>query len=321
MLCALVLLADVSAAAADGGHGGSASDYRVEIVAVSGTTAGKLAEGIEISVIELGDRLEVRRRGAAEVVVLGYDAEPYLRLDAAGVFENVRSPAAYLNRDRFADTLPPDSADSSAAPEWRRVGGGDVARWHDHRAHWMASIPPKEAHDDPGRSHVATVDAVPLLVDGAPVTVTVRVTWEPPPAQRAWWAFSAVGALVGAALLVRLRSVVAGAGAVVVSAVGLALSDEPSVARAIVAVCLAAIGIAIGRVRRADALALGAGVVFALGLTRLTVFEHPVLAGRVGETPMRIALAVCLAVSAAATVAGLFESFRPTTTQSPAGRP
>ena len=41
---------------------------------------------------------------ADEVQILGYEGEPYIRLDSTGVFENVNSPAHYINLDRFART-------------------------------------------------------------------------------------------------------------------------------------------------------------------------------------------------------------------------
>ena len=67
---------------------------------------------------------------AYDVVILGYSGEPYLRVGAAGAFENVRSPAVYLNATRNGG-IPPSSADPSAPPEWRRIGvrGGPRSSW------------------------------------------------------------------------------------------------------------------------------------------------------------------------------------------------
>ncbi len=307
MLATGIVLGAPAPARADGGHGGAASDYRIEIVAISGP-----ADGIDLDVIELGDRLELRRDGASEVVVLGYEGEPYLRLDSDGVFENVRSPAVYLNRDRFATTTPPSSADASAPAEWNKVADGDVARWHDHRAHWMASIPPQQAQDEPGREHVAKTDEVQLLVDGARVAVTVRVTWVPPPARTAWWAAAVAAAAAVGVVLSRRRTAAAGGLVLLAGVGGFALADVPTLPRALIAAGLAVMAVAVVRVRRPDALALAGAVVMALGLTRLTVFDHPVLAGRVDASVMRVGLAVCLAASGAAVIAGLVESFRPT---------
>src|SRR3954454_7837067 len=132
----VVALGSPAAALAHGGNGGAASDYRVRISGYSGDRSG-----FELRIIELGNRVELRRTTAATVVVLGYEHEPYLRLDAGGVFENVNSPAHYLNQNRFASTVPPASATATATPSWTRIEAGASVRWHDHRAHWMSPTP------------------------------------------------------------------------------------------------------------------------------------------------------------------------------------
>jgi hypothetical protein len=50
------------------------------------------------------------------IVIRGYEGEPYLRFSPRGVFQNVRSPAAYLNRSRFPRGDAPASADPAAPP-------------------------------------------------------------------------------------------------------------------------------------------------------------------------------------------------------------
>ncbi len=40
-------------------------------------------------------------------MILGYAGEPYLRFDDSGVYENIRSPAARLNRYRYPSQLTP----------------------------------------------------------------------------------------------------------------------------------------------------------------------------------------------------------------------
>src|SRR5437764_832098 len=54
--------------------------------------------GVRVSVVDLSQRLKLSNAGPTEVMVLGYHGEPYLRVGPAGVFENVRSPAHFLNR-------------------------------------------------------------------------------------------------------------------------------------------------------------------------------------------------------------------------------
>jgi hypothetical protein len=83
----LVLLGLLALPAAAAAHGGAttAVDYR-------STVTGEPA-GVAARVVGGDDRLALTRDGAREVIVLGYDGEPYLRLDADGVWENRRSPS------------------------------------------------------------------------------------------------------------------------------------------------------------------------------------------------------------------------------------
>ena len=55
-----------------------------------------------MDILEGDDRLALTNSTGEPLVVLGYEGEPYLRFDAKGVHENVRSPAATLNDDRYA---------------------------------------------------------------------------------------------------------------------------------------------------------------------------------------------------------------------------
>jgi len=72
--------------------GVSPTNYRSQVLDL----APKLA-GVTVRLLDLGNRVELVNTGA-DVSVLGYQGEPYLRVGPAGVFENTRSPAVYLNR-------------------------------------------------------------------------------------------------------------------------------------------------------------------------------------------------------------------------------
>jgi hypothetical protein len=157
--------------------------------------------GVRIRVIELGSRLEVVNTTDQEVVVLGYQDEPYLRIGPDGVFENVRSPATYLNATRKGTGALPAEADPSATPSWRRTADEAVARWHDHRVHWMGDRPPPAVRRDAGRRHVIE-DAwrVPMRVGSTAVVVTGRLLWVPGPSPLPWLAVAlALAAAVAAA--------------------------------------------------------------------------------------------------------------------------
>ena len=141
---ALGLVAALAAAAPVLAHGGDAPDatnYRTEVTGVTPAVAG-----VTVRIVEAGAQLELTNRSGRTVEVLGYDGEPYLEVRPDGVFQNVRSPATYLNATLSGGTEPPAEADSTAPPSWRRLIGDPVVRWHDHRAHWMSSAtPPRSA--------------------------------------------------------------------------------------------------------------------------------------------------------------------------------
>jgi hypothetical protein len=135
--------------------------------------------------------LELRVLAPVDVVVLGYEGEPYLRCDADGaVYENLRSPTRYLNEDRYGGREIPADASADAEPAWERVDGDAHYAWHDHRAHWMN--PGRPVGRQPGDQILEAV--VPITVDGREVAVTVKSTWLPAPS--VWPAV--LGGLVGA---------------------------------------------------------------------------------------------------------------------------
>ena len=144
------------------------TDYRTTI-----TSIDPAADAIDLDVVGGDAFLRVAVEPGHEVVVLGYDGEPYLRIGADGVVEhNRRSYATYYNEERYGRTDVPSVVDNDAEPEWDRVGDGGMWAWHDHRAHWMGVEPPIGL--DPGESLPPQI--VPLVVDGVPVAVTVRIT-------------------------------------------------------------------------------------------------------------------------------------------------
>jgi hypothetical protein len=156
--------------------------------------------GLTVRPIDLGNELELRNDTGAEVIVLGYQGEPYLRVGPRGVFENRRSPATYLNRTRNGTTRVPADADPAAAPEWNRIGPGTVARWHDHRAHWMGTDDPPEVTRAPDRRHVIDHWSFQLRRGSQDITVTGDLLWVPGPNPWGW----VLGALAVAVLVVAL---------------------------------------------------------------------------------------------------------------------
>jgi hypothetical protein len=173
------------------GAGTEASNYRTT---VRGIEQG--VPGLSVRTVA-GDQLELSNRSDQEVLVLGYRLEPYLRIGPAGVFENRRSPSTYANRFRTAPTTIPPEFDPEAAPEWRHVGDGPSAAWHDHRAHWTGPDPPAVSASPRALQVVVPDWQVPLRQGERTMVVRGDITWVPGPSP--WpWALAAVAVFAGA---------------------------------------------------------------------------------------------------------------------------
>jgi hypothetical protein len=112
------------------------------------------------------------------VLVPGYFGEPYLRIDPDGsVYLNSRSPARYINRDRYAITTIPDSADAEASPEWELVASDGRFAWHDHRVHWMSTdLPPTVGGQ---QAQIVFPWTITVFVDGVETAVSGELFWFP----------------------------------------------------------------------------------------------------------------------------------------------
>jgi hypothetical protein len=176
---AMLLFLGASPAAAHGSAGSPASNYHTVIL--TGTAGGENGTGFSVRAIEDGNRMEVRWLAGPVVLVPGYDDEPYLRIGPKGVEENRRSAAAYVNDDRQGTTSPPDSVDPDAAPVWKRISTVPVARFHDHRAHYMGSLLPEQVAAEPGKRHRFNEFEIPIAQGASVTEVTGYVEWIPSP--------------------------------------------------------------------------------------------------------------------------------------------
>lgn len=169
------------------------TDYRTEIVSVT-----PAVEGLEVRIIGGDAFIEIDAPGL-DVRVPGYQGEPYLHFATDGtVRENRRSPARWLNTDRYSQAEVPAEADPDADPDWHVVGSGGRYAWHDHRTHWMQETPPLGL--GPGDQILDGV--IPILVDGATVEIALRSVWMEGPSNVPWWS-AAILAGVAAVLLAR----------------------------------------------------------------------------------------------------------------------
>lgn len=166
------------------------------------------AGGAQLAVVSGTVPAMVLQRGAAaEVVVLGAQDEPMLRLDATGVVANLVSPTWQQHaRWDTASARPEVPADADAPPAWEPVAGASgTATWLDPRAA-TGQVRPLTA-TAAGRE---LAFEVPLVVDGERVVVAGTTRWEGevPPSGPPGWLVPAVAVAV-ALLLVgghRLRA-------------------------------------------------------------------------------------------------------------------
>ena len=201
LVAALTVVLSPDRADAHGIGGIRPSNYDTRVTAVRPSV-----RGITVRAVDLGDRLELTNTTGSDVVVVGYNGEPYLRVGPRGVYENVRSPAVYLNRTRQATAPVPRRADPNAAPVWRRTGDGRTVLWHDHRAHWMGAQDPPEVRRDSSVEHLVQRFTVELRHDGRRIDVAGDVRWVPGPSP---WPWVIAAALLAVAIALASRTRVA----------------------------------------------------------------------------------------------------------------
>jgi hypothetical protein len=223
-----------------------ASDYRCAVTGISPPVPG-----LTVRAVTAGTQLELVNHTGRPIEVLGYRGEPYLIVGPDGVFQNVNSPATYLNETLTGGVTPPGSAGAWAVPAWQKLSGTPAVLWHDHRAHWMSSALPPPVAADPLAPHQVSRWQVPLRDGVRTFAVTGTLDWVPRPTPAVWWA--------GSLLL-----------AAAVAGLGLLRPGRAVPAAGLVAVVtgLAALGYAIGAA--ADTGALGAS-----GTLRALVTTQP----------------------------------------------
>lgn len=324
-----------------------ATNYRSRVTGLVDQEDDSAYDSADISWRVLGGDglLEVRNTGAQRVVVTGYDGEPYLRVGPDGVFENRRSPATYLNADRFGVSAVPDRVDPAASPEWRRLTDDVTWRWHDHRIHWMAPAPPPDVQQRPDARHRVLEWVVPFRVDAQQLQVEGELDYLPPPAVWPWLAVpaAALSAVVGAfiiggrprrAVRVLVVAVVAAAAAGLVVAIGDALVTPTSVGNNAAAVVqtggVCALGGALAWTAwRAPANRNGAQpaailVVAALivglagGVSRLGQLTSALVVNAMPAAVVRGIVATCLTLTVPAVLLALSRPTDPTTVRTPA---
>jgi hypothetical protein len=250
--------------------------------------------GITVEVVGGDSFLRVVVEPGHEVLIPGYEGEPYLRILADGtVEENQRSPATYLNQDRYGQ-VDVSGVDADAEPEWLVIDDDGEIAWHDHRIHWMS--PEVGAGVEAGDETPNSPWEVPMTVDGVDVVVSGTLVYVGGISPLPW---VGLGLAAGALLVVvgwpRRRSLtVATAGALVgsvaASIAGAAeWSSQPDGTGASSAVLIvpvvglvAAVAAGVLLLVRRPALAsvgvlAAAAAMLGWGVLRFDVLTHPVL--------------------------------------------
>ncbi|MBV9921217.1 MAG: hypothetical protein JOY78_10255 [Pseudonocardia sp.] len=190
---ALVVLVLLGLAGPAGADPAKPTNYRSHVTSV---TPGSSI--ISVKVVGGDGFLDVTVDGGHEVIVTGYDGEPYLRFSKDGtVEENQNSPATYLNRNRFATTPVPAALQGKhlPPPTWQKVGSGGHYAWHDHRIHFMGKNPSEVPGLAQGRP-IIWAGGVAMTVDGKKVVVHGEYRLLKAPSPLPWIAIAIVGTVL-----------------------------------------------------------------------------------------------------------------------------
>jgi hypothetical protein len=156
------------------GHEGN-PDFRSEIKSVRPDVPG-----VSFQILNYDADIELVAEDGHEVLIYGYEGEPYARVLRDGtVQKNQRSPATYQNVDRYAEAPVPEIADPDAPPVWETVDRSGTLRWHDHRAHYMTKGTPPQVTDESERTKVFDYE-IPLRIDGREGAIEGTLFWVGP---------------------------------------------------------------------------------------------------------------------------------------------
>jgi hypothetical protein len=198
---ALLVLVPAAPASAHTVSGAGATNFRSRVVSVT-----PVVPGLRVRVVENGRRVQTTNSSRADVVVLGYFGEPYLRVGPAGVFANAASPSVALNAPGVAGgpvTTAP-AAVLAPPPDWRRVSSGHTVLWHDHRTHWAGPVPAVLVAHAPGTGVVLREWRIDLVAGGRLVEVGGTLTYVRGPSPWPWLAL-AVGLGLATVAVARSR--------------------------------------------------------------------------------------------------------------------
>jgi len=178
-------------------YGDDASNWRSVVTNVTPTGSVRAAMGDGVL------RLTVTLGRAQDVVIAGYDNEPFVQLRPSGAFVNSRSSTTYAVKGPQA--VIPKSVDDKAPPAWQRVNTSPTWSWHDVRTHWPGyALPPPVEADQSTRQQVLSW-SVPVTADGVRGAIAGVLDWVPGPSGGAGALIATAGFAAVAGLFVWRR--------------------------------------------------------------------------------------------------------------------
>lgn len=164
------LLIGVSASSALAHEGNP--DYRSVIDRVT-----PKVPGVSFEVLSYDSYMQLLDQHGHEVVIYGYENEPYARVLKDGTVQvNERSPAYYLNDTRFPTTQVPPEANPKAPPKWKTVDDSGTFLWHDHRMHYGSTSTPPQVTDTSRKTKIFDY-TIPLRIDGGKGAIDGTLYW------------------------------------------------------------------------------------------------------------------------------------------------
>jgi hypothetical protein len=157
LIGAAVVLVSASPEAAHGGGAGiEPTNYRPRVQLIDPRIAG-----LEVRLVELGDKVEVQNRTGREITVLGCEDELYLRVGpaASSATRALPPPTSTASANQAAPPCP-NGPTPTHHQDWERVASNATVRWHDHRVHWMGSADPPAVQRAPRSRHGDTCPRV-----------------------------------------------------------------------------------------------------------------------------------------------------------------
>ena len=167
------LLFSADTAAAHGANGQPIPDANHYLAQV--TTITPPQAGISATIDPRGEWIQVDNETTQTLTILGYSREPYIQISSIGVAENLYSPSYALNQSLFGDGV--QNGSENLPPSWQHTSDGRIARWHDHRIHWMGADRPPAVKANPRQNHPVGNWVIHMSLAGKPVDITGSLSW------------------------------------------------------------------------------------------------------------------------------------------------